>query len=214
MSGPVRPELGPTLPALLERRYGIAPRRTLAVAAALVIAAGAAAALLHRSSRGTLLVHRADPQLGILYRGAVHPVSPHPGEYLRLAARGRRVRLSLVVAPIPGGTPVTRADLPIRAARYLEALQGRFPGLVHEYDARARLNDFPGYEVRFRAGTARQPIIGQDLLMVRSDTSRGEGVVVSLRQRNLRPRLRPADRKIVLATKKALRSFSFGTGGP
>ncbi|HEX8103019.1 MAG TPA: hypothetical protein VF533_10420 [Solirubrobacteraceae bacterium] len=210
-ASPVRPELGPTLPALLRARFGIRPRTTLAVAAAIVVALALLVLLLARENRGTLLVHRGDPTFGVLYSAPVRPATPHAGELMRLAARGKAVRLTLSVAPLPPGT---RADLPIRAARYVEALRGRFPGFVPQYDARARVNDAPGYEVRFRAGSPARPLIGQDLLVVPSDESRGPGVIVSLRQRNARPRLRAADRAVVKATKKALRSFSFGADGP
>lgn len=214
MSGPVRPEYGPTLPALVRARYGVRPRVTLAAAAGIVVAVALLGLLLAGEKRGDLVVHRGDPTFGLLHAGPVRQVEPRAGEYLRFAARGRAVRLTLVASPLPGAGGVARADLPIRAARYSDVLRTRFPGYAHQYDARARVNDHPGYEVRFRAGTAARPIVGQDLMVVPSDTSRGPGVLLSFRQRNLRPRLRPADREVVLATKRVLRSFSFGTDGP
>ena len=110
----LRPGFGPTLPALLRERLGVAPRTTLivAVAVALVVAGGIFAAT--RLAAEKQLVHEGDPVFNLLYDDdVVREVDPRRGELVRLASvlarqvdPGRipeRYQQALRPAPAAGG---------------------------------------------------------------------------------------------------------------
>lgn len=222
MSGPrslLRPEYGPTLPALLRARHGVAPRVTLGVAALVVLVALVAALTASDEERGLdTYVHSDAPAFNLLHpAGVVRRVAPAGGELARLEARGRRVVVSVVVRPLPpyaGPGRLEVAALPILAVRHADGLRAQLDGFALGDDGRARVNDAPGYQLRFRAGPRARPLIGHDVLLLPTDGATGGGVLLSLRQQNARPRLRPADRELVGRAKKVFRSFRFGTERP
>ncbi len=215
----VRPEFGPTLPALLRARLGVPPAVTVAVLALLALGTAAAALARGGDRDGTLLVRRGAPAFTLLYAPeSIRPVRPRPGEYARLEARGRAVALSVVVGPLPpprGAAPLRLADLPIRSVTYADELRSRLPMFTLRDDGPARVNDAPGYELRFRSGPPGRRLWGHEILVFPDEEGRaGEGVMLSLRQRNERARLKAADEELVTAAKRAMRSFRFGTDRP
>jgi hypothetical protein len=214
----LKPEYGPTLPALLKARRGIAPRATLGMAALIVLAIAVAALLGSDEERGLeTYVRRDAPTFSLLHPPRVRSVAPNAGEYARLRARGRRVGLNVVVRPLPpypGPGRLTLAGLPILGIRHAEALDASLPGFALERDGRARVNDAPGYQVLFRAGDPKKPLIGLDVLLLPTDDATSGGVLLSLRQQNGRPRLRARDRELAFAMRKVFRSFRFGTERP
>ncbi len=215
----VRPEFGPTLPALLRSRLGVPPALTVA-ALALVVLGMVAAALARGGEReGTLLVRRGAPAFTLLYAPEkIRPVRPRPGEFARLEARGRAVALSVVVRPLPpprGSASLTLLDLPIRSVTYVDELRSRLPMFRLRDDGPARINDAPGYEVRFRSGPPGRRLWGHEILLFPDDEGRGgEGVLLRMRQRDERARLKAGDEELVTAAKRAMRSFRFGTDRP
>ncbi len=66
-ASPLRPGFGPTLPALLRERLGIAPRTTLLLGLALLALAAVAALVIARASGDEQLVHDGDPVFNLVY---------------------------------------------------------------------------------------------------------------------------------------------------
>ncbi len=218
-SGPslVRPEFGPTLPALLHRRLGIAPRATLAAFALVVVAAAAAIAVRVSADDTVELVHRGQPTFTMLYAPqGVRPAPPRGGELVRLAARTRGVVLSVTVRPLrlPPYRGFATGALPIYAEHHMAGLRRRLEGFDLRGEGKARVNDVPGYQIGFRAGSAPRRIYGRDLLVVPDRPGARDGVVVSMLQQNTGAALGPADLEAIDVAKKAFRSFRFGTERP
>jgi hypothetical protein len=208
----VRPELGPTLPALVRRRFA-RPERVL-IGAAVGAVLLAAAVLVPLLSRGggldgkAQLVHRSEPVFNLLYTpGDVRVVEPRAGELARLHARGHGIDAEIVVRPlqlpeyrgnISGVLPIVAyrdAILPARGATLLE-------------EGKARFNKAPGYQVRLRTSPQTTTRI---VYLLPGDSGVRDGVRISLRQTG--PGRAPDDATKALATsvKKAFRSFRFGT---
>ena len=77
-------------------------------------------------------------------------------------------------------------------------------------DGKARVNDAPGYQLRYGAPGVTN---GIDILVVPEDGDR-EGVLLRFRQRNPPGGLGAGQKELVKATRKAFRSFRFGLGRP
>ncbi len=100
-ASPLRPGFGPTLPALLRDRLGIAPRTALlAVLAAAALLAFAIVALWLRA-RDEQLVHEDPPVFNLVYDGdLLREAEPRRGEYARLEGRRGRVSVAVTVSPL------------------------------------------------------------------------------------------------------------------
>ena len=103
--------------------------------------------------------------------------------------------------------------LPVYADRHVQALAAELPGFVPRTDGKARVNDAPGYQIKYRAGTEQRPLTGIDILVVPED-GRRDGVVLRYRQTNSPRALDEAGKDLVKATRKAFRSFRFGLDRP
>jgi len=208
----VLPEFGPTLPALLRARAG--RRAPVALAAGLLVAvlALAAAVLLRGGAAEATLVHRAAPAFSLLYApDALRPAAPRPGELARLEGRGPAVRTAVTVRPLD---VADLAALPIEATRYADRLRAGLEDFALRAEGRARVNDAPGYQLRFRAGPRGASTFGHDVLLVPDDTGRGAGLLLSLRQTHRARELASADHAAIGAAKRAFRSLRFGTERP
>jgi hypothetical protein len=218
-SGPslVRPEFGPTLPALLQRRLGI-PRRVTLAAVALLLAAAMAATAVRLSADDTVeLVHRGPPAFTLLYvPEVVRPAPPRGGELVRLGARTGGVVLSITLRPLrlPPYRGVAAGALPVHAKRHIASLRSNLDGFDLRGEGKARVNDVPGYQVAFRAGRAPRRIYGRDVLVVPDRPGARDGVVISMLQANTGAPLTAADLEAIAVAKKAFRSFRFGTERP
>jgi hypothetical protein len=213
--GLVLPEYGPTGPELIRRRFGPRMRRVLAVVVAIVVVVVAALIATHDDGLEQL-EHRSAPVFTLLYPPAqVDRVAPRPGEVVRL--RSRRGGLQMVVTVRPISLPPYRGSvsglLPIYAEQYLRTLAAELPGFRARTEGKARVNDAPGYQLRYRAGPAARRMLGIDMLVVPED-GRRDGVVLRYRQTNPPRALGAADRELVKATRKAFRSFRFGLDRP
>jgi hypothetical protein len=215
----VRPEFGPTLPALLRERFGVAPLVTLAVAVVLGAAAMVvvfAAATAGRDTPGEQLIHRGEPVFNLLYStDVIRRVPPRADELLRLEGRQGRVVVEVVVSPL--ALPafrgnVTRGLLPVFASRYADRLRASLPGFVLRDEGRARVNDAPGYQVGYRASPAGARLFGRDVLLVPEDTVTRGAVVLRFRQ-TVSGAGKPGAKaqEMVLLARKAFRSFRYGT---
>lgn len=214
--GVVRPEFGPTLPALLRGRG----RLVLIIAIAAVVGIGALLAVGRAAgsrAAAETLVH-SKPDFTLLYeKGPLRRVAPQGDELVRLKGRGPGTSVSVTVAPLPrtqAGGEATLTDLPIETDRLIDSLRGRHDDLTVLAEGRARVNGAPGYQVRYRSGPDAAPRFGHDVLLVPAPPTPGPGLLVSLRQRNPRGELAPADRRVAQAGKRAFRSFRFGTERP
>jgi len=214
----VRPELGPTLPALLRRRFGIPPAVTLAVAA--VVAAAAVAAILVALTRppspGEQVIHDQPPVFNLLHPpGVLRTAAPRAAELLRLEGRRGKLSVEVVVRPLalPSyGGDVTHGLLPVYADRFVEAQKEQVPGLRLVQEGRARVNNAVGYEVGFQAVAPDDRMYGRDVLLVPDDPEEGRGfVTLSLRQRKPGGPFSGAEQGLANAARKAYRSFRFGT---
>jgi len=214
----VRPELGPTLPALLRRRFGVPPAVTLAVAAVLVVAAVAVImiALTRPPSPGEQVVHEQPPVFNMLYPpGAMREAALREGELLRLEGARGELSVEVVVRPLelpPFRGDVTHGLLPVYANRFVEAQRELLGGLELTQEGRARVNNGVGYEVGFQAVTPGQRTYGRDVLLVPDEPEEGRGfVTLSLRQFKPGGPFTKPERGLANVARKAYRSFRFGT---
>jgi hypothetical protein len=202
-----------SLPALLERRHGIAPRTTL-VGVAVAIAVIVVAVLVVRDPLGgkTQVVHRKDPVFNLLSKAPVHRVAPGPGELLRLSAHRGPLRATTTVTRLrlPPYRGFLAGALPVFADNAARRLARRYPHFHLTGDTRARVHTAPGYELDFTFATSGRLGFGTELFVVPDKPGERDGVVLSYRLtkppgRQPRPRRRAAK-----AMRSALRSFEFG----
>jgi hypothetical protein len=215
----VRAGLGPTLPALLRRRFGIPPLLTLAVAvlAAAIAAVAVVYVLTRPPGRGDQVVHESPPVFNLLRPpDAMRQVRPHRGELMRLEGRRGGLIVEVVVRPLelpPYEGDVTHGLLPVYANRFVEARRAVTPGFELVSEGRARVNNAVGYEIGFQALRPEDRLYGRDVLLVPDDPAEGRGLVtLSLRQH--KPggaKFTPAERGLAFTARKAYRSFRFGT---
>lgn len=189
-----------TLPALLARRHGIAPAVPVAVAIALLLAIALVALLTGSKTAGLeQVVHRSAPVYNLLHApGKVREVPAHPGELTRLeaAAGGYRATLTISKLRLPPYRGNVSGVLPIYATAAVD------PGELLD-ESKARVNDAPGYQVGLRTGPATTL---RKVYVLPADSGVRDGVVIAFEQTGKGPR------DVVMAAKKAFRSFRFGTG--
>jgi hypothetical protein len=209
----VRPEFQPTLPALMRRRAGWRERTTVVLLVLTVLAAVVGVVLVRpRVDRIGDLVHRDEPAFTMQYRNDLFDeVDPRPGELARI--EGRRGRQSVAITVRPLELPayegnVARALLPVYASRRIRELAASEPGFELRAEQRARVNDAPGYELRFRAGST----FGSDLMLIPGEEEEEGALLVSLRREvRGRPRLSRREEEFADLAMQAMRSVEYGT---
>jgi hypothetical protein len=212
----VRSEFEPTLPVLVRRRTGLPERVTVSLLLLALLVAGAAAVFVRPRVDGmSTLVHRSDPVFNLTYgNGALHAAEPRPGELARL--EGRRGRQSVAITVRPLVLPAYDGDvahglLPAYASGHIERLAAELDGFRLRKQHRARINDAPGYEIRFRSAAT----IGIDTLLVPDEQDGRGAVVLSLRRTVDGPmRLGKREQAFAHEASEAFRSFAYGTGRP
>src|SRR4051812_32536881 len=209
--GLVPPEYGPTAPDLVRRRLKPAARRLLYAAVAGLVFVPVAL-IAGRGDGLTEIEHISTPQFTLLYPPAqMHKVKAGPGELMRF--RSGRGRLRMIVAvrrlTLPAYSGSVSGLLPVFADRQAVALARELPDFRARTDGKARVNDAPGYQLRYRAGRTQ----GTDVFVVPEDGDR-EGVLLRFRQTNPPGGVPARDKDLVKATKKAFRSFRFGLDRP
>jgi hypothetical protein len=216
----VRPQFEPTLPVLLRQRAGVPERVTVALLV-LALALVAVAALLVRPQVDSVatLVHRSQPVFNLEYdTGALHTATPRPGELARL--EGRRGRQAVTITARPLDLPRYQGDvahglLPVYASGHIRTLADDVDRFRLTDQHRTRINDAPGYEVRFVSGPTARPALGTDTLLL-ADEEESRGAVLLSMRRTVDGRLLLNDREKEFAdhASEAFRSFSYGTGRP
>jgi hypothetical protein len=214
---PPGPDFGPTLPALLSRRFGIRERVTALVAIAIIAVIGLTALVHSYATAPRHLVYRGGPTFNLQYaRHGLKRVTPGPGELVRLEARRKRLQVSITVVPLhlPAyGGNVTAGLLPVYDAAYARTLRHSQPGFLQSDEGSARLNDVPGYQIGFRAGPPGHFTWGRDMLLVPQDVGVRDGVVLRLRQ-TVAGSVPKRDQHLLDTAHKAIKSFRFGTDPP
>jgi hypothetical protein len=212
----VLPEYGPTGPELIRRHFGRRAQRAIAALAAVVVVL-LAVLIATRSGDGlTTLEHRSAPVFTLLHpAGQVRGVPPAPGELVRLHTQRGPLEITVTVRrlTLPPYRGSVSGFLPVYADRHVQALAAELPGFQARTDGKARVNDAPGYQIKYRAGTEQRSTTGIDILVVPEDGTR-EGVVLRYRQTNPPRALDAAGKDLVKATRKAFRSFRFGLDRP
>jgi hypothetical protein len=213
----VLPEFGPTLPAIVRRRFGLAERTTIAlVVAAVALAALALLVVRPEVDRITHLVHRGQPVFNLTYdHGALHAVEPRAGELARL--EGRRGRLAVSVTVQPVRLPAQSGDiahglLPTYASGHIDALRASLDRFKLRAEGRARINDAPGYEVRFRTGPPGHRTFGNDVIVLPAEDDERDALLLSARREIAgKVKLGEPGQALSDATAEAYRSFRYGT---
>jgi hypothetical protein len=213
----VLPEYGPTLPEVARRRFGWRERTTVALlfAVAALIALGL---FVVRPQVDPLAkyVHHDHPVFNLLYRrSALHPVDPQGAELVRL--EGTRGRLSVVIAVEPLKLPPASGDiahglLPAFASQHIDELRRDLGQFQLRAEGRARVNNAPGYEVRFRTGPPGRRTFGNDLMILPTEENAADALLVTARRTLTGPeRVGTREAALDKATAKAYRSFKYGS---
>jgi hypothetical protein len=214
-----RPELGPSLPAWLRRRFGIPPLVTLVVVGVIALAGAVAivVAIAGPKSPGKQVTHSSPPVFNLLYPPAMmHRARARPGELMRIEGRRGKLSVSIVVRPLKlphYDGDVTHGLLPVYADRFADAQAKILPGSELTAEGRARVNNGVGYEIGFQSVKPDHRVYGRDVLLVPDDPAEGQGLVtLSLRQVKPGGSFKRGERNLAFQSKKTYRSFRFGTG--
>jgi hypothetical protein len=209
----VRPEYGPSLPQVLQARFGVPTRVAGAVVVALVVVA-VAVALVARGGDVAYL-HSGKPVFNLRYSGgALHKSPPKPGILFQLIGRrGDLFLQSMTVRPLhlPPYRGAVSGLLPVFAEPHVRAVSHRFQDFLPLGEGKARVGDAPGYQVGFRAKLDGRTVYGREILIVPDQPGAREGVVLTILQTNAAGAHAVDDVGTVGAIKKAYRSFRFGT---
>jgi hypothetical protein len=217
--GPVvLPEFEPTLPALVRRRTGLRERTTVALLALAVALLVVAVVLVRpRVDELSQLVYRGTPQFNLLYaHDAVRSVDPRPGELARLEGGRGRQAVEITVRPLQlpaHDGDVAHGLLPVYASGHVRELAARLDRFRLLDEHRTRINQAPGYEMRFRTGPVGRRTFGTDLLVVEDEQEERGAVLLGIRRRiEGRVRLGKSEKRFADLATEAFRSFHYGTG--
>ena len=105
--------------------------------------------------------------------------------------------------------------LPSYASGHIRTLAGELDRFRLTDQHRTRINDAPGYEVRFISGPAARPTLGTDTLLL-PDEEESRGAVLLSTRRTVEGGLKLNEREKEFADQasEAFRSFAYGTGRP
>jgi hypothetical protein len=214
----VRPEFQPTLPALMHRRFGWRERTGVILIVLAVLAFAVAVVLVRpRVDRIGEVVHRDAPAFTMEYRNDLFDeVEPEAGELARIEGRRGRQSVEIAVRPLelpPFEGDVAHAQLPIFASGHIRELQAQIDDFDLRAEHRSRVNDAPGYEIRFRTGQPGRYTYGSDLMLVPEERDGSDALLVTLRREvEGSPRLNRREEEFADLALQAMRSITYGTG--
>ena len=220
MTPVVREEFGPSLAALVRRRFGVPERTTWivigATAAVLLVAALAAVRILNHDEQVT---HADQPQFTMIYPSKLmHPAKAAPGELQRFEGRRGRTLAVVSVRPLklqPYDGDASKAVLPVYSETFRKDLEQATPDFLLTEEGKANVQGAPGWQLQYRTGDERNRTVAQDVLLLPDDEGSDGGVILSFRlTRHYRKRLKPRDQKLRKAARSTFRSFRFGTTRP
>jgi hypothetical protein len=212
----LRPEFGPSLPELVSGRFSVS-RRVVGVAAVIALAVLVVAIkLILDDGRVQLTVH-GKPSFNVLYDpGQLHRAAAQPGELMRLEGNRPHVTVDFTVRRAnlpPYSGDVIGGQLPLYTAQYAQRLKGQLPDFALGDEGKARLNKAPGYQIGYTSGTAGHITYWREIFLMPKADEADRTVVLRMRQA-FNGRAGPRGRALLKATKKAFRSFRFGTHRP
>jgi hypothetical protein len=213
----LRPEFGPSLPELVSRRFSVS-RRLVAVVAVIALAVLVVAIRAVTDNGLTQATVHGNPSFNVLYDPAVlHRAAPGPGELIRLV--GRRARVSTEVTVRPANLPpyagdVVGGQLPLYVSQLARRLEQQLPGFAMGAEGKARINKAPGYQFAYTSGSAGDQTQWNQTFVMPAADQPGQTVVLRMRQTISGRRPGARGRALLKATKKAFRSFRFGTRRP
>jgi hypothetical protein len=212
----LRPEFGPTMPALLRHRFGISRRVAAILAVAALIVVAIVVRVVTDDGLDQVTVH-GKPSFNVLYDPALlHRSDPAAGELMRL--EGKRKNLAVAISARRANLPPYSGDviggqLPLYVAQYAGRLEARLPGFLLTDEGKARLNQAPGYQLGYTSGRPGDRTFWREVFVLPDADSGDQAIVLTLRQ-TFSGRPGPRGRALLKATKKSFRSFRFGTGRP
>ena len=211
----VRPEYGPSLPALLEARLGVRRRITIGIAVALLVVAGVAVLLATRGGDKRYVNH-AKPVFNLRYApDALRRETPLPGwSFVLDSHRGGKFVQSIAVRPLtlPPHAGGVSAFMPVYVDAYERAMGRTLTDFKAIDEGKARINTAPGYQITYTAERDGRTVFGRDVLLVPEDVPGArEGAVVRLLQTHAAGVHDARFVGTVGAIKKPYRSFRFGT---
>jgi hypothetical protein len=211
------PEYGPSLPALVRRRFGWRERTTIALLIGFAVLVGLFLVVVRpQVDTATKYVHHGKPVFNLLYNNTrLHQVTPQGDELVRLQGRRGRLTSTIAVAPLalpPASGDLAHGLLPVFASQHTNELAAENPAFALRAEGRARVNGAPGYEVRFRTGPPGHRTYGNDLMILPSERDPSGALLVTAR-RDIDGTGKLGAREMSLdnATAKAYRSFTYGT---
>ncbi|MEA2247425.1 MAG: hypothetical protein QOH46_1954 [Solirubrobacteraceae bacterium] len=217
----VRPEFGPTLPALLGPRVRALPLAARIAGAVLgsVILVVLAVMLLGGGETGrTPVVVREPVAFNVLVAPPLERVAPRRTETLRLeTGAGVAAPQSFAVRPLR--VRAYRGDVTAvlmgMSSRIIDRMRATVPGFVARGDGRVSYNRQPGYEIVFQSQIGGRTAYGRRvMLMPNSDTPPRDGVDITILA--ARSDAVPSVASVAAngALRTAVRSFRFGTERP
>jgi hypothetical protein len=212
----LRPEFGPTLPELVSGRFSVSKRLVAVIALAVLVAAVFVVRAVIDDGRDQLTVH-GTPSFNVLYDpGQLHRSAPRPGELMRLQGRSPAVTTELTArrANLPPFTgDVIGGQLPLYTAQYARELAAKLPGFALGDEGKARVNQAPGYQIAYTSGPPAQRSFWREVFLMPDASKPDQTIVLRMRQ-TFSGRAGARAQALVKATKKAYRSFRFGTRRP
>jgi hypothetical protein len=213
----VRPEFGPTLPALLAPRFRVLPRpvRLVLVALAALIVLAIVYALFFRGASPTrkrAVIVRSPVAFNFVYRAPFAKEQPRAGELARVGSKEQSFSVRELRLPAYGGDAA--GFLPLYAAQQEAAMAKQLPGFAWRADGRANINQQQGFEIVFQYRPPGGPLTyGRRIFLLPGVTARQGADIWVLAARS--PAIvRADDVGHNGGLKTALRSFRFGTQRP
>ena len=176
--------------------------------------------LFARATRDTeQLVADGPPAFNLVYApSAFEEVPAQNGELARISGRRRAATVTIAVrrveVPPYGAGDVVGGHLPLLAEERIEQLGEQY-GQVGVYEeGKARINEWPGYQIGFDARDGDKRIYGRDAYVFPDDPSATEGVLLSMRRIVRRRDNSAAAEEFADLAKEAFASFAFGADRP
>jgi hypothetical protein len=212
----LRPEFGPTLPELVSGRFSVS-RRAVAIGAVIALIVLAVVIKVVVDDGREKFVVRGKPSYNVLYDPSLlHKATPQGDEQMRLVGKRPHVAVELTARPAklpPFSGDVIGGQLPLYTAQYAGRLEQQLPGFQLGDEGKARLNQAPGYQISYTSGTSGNPTFWREVWVMPKADEPDQTVVLRMRQ-TFSGRPGPRGQALLQATKKAFRSFRFGTRRP
>jgi len=212
----VRPEYGPSLPALLEARAGVSRRATIVAGAVVLAGIVALVLLLTTSAADTTYVNKGTPVFNLRYSASAlqHPKAPAGWELELVSRRGTTFVQSFMVRrlTLPPHRGGLSGYLPVYADAYQRAVARTMTGFTPVDEGKARVNTAPGYQITYQAKQDGRTVFGRDVFVLPQDVPGArEGAVIRMFQTHAAGVHDARFVGTVGAIKKPYRSFRFGT---